>query len=166
MDTTERELNEDKLTALIAEKRSKENFPLAVFAGFAGALVGGAIWAGITVATEFQIGWMAVGVGFLVGFSVRFMGKGISPRFGYVGAAFALLGCLAGNFLSIVGFVAIAENLGFFQTLLSIDYAVVPEIMVAAFSPIDLLFYGIAVYEGYKFSFVQISENEIKELTE
>ena len=28
--------------------------------------------------------------------------------------------------------------------------------MKADFSPIDLLFYGIAIYEGYKFSFRQV----------
>ncbi len=29
------------------------------------------------------------------------------------------------------------------------------------FQPMDLLFYAIAVYEGYRFSFVQISEEQI-----
>jgi hypothetical protein len=33
----------------------------------------------------------------------------------------------------------------------------VPELMLEAFSPMDLLFYGIAVYEGYKFFFRQIT---------
>jgi hypothetical protein len=29
-------------------------------------------------------------------------------------------------------------------------------LMQATFSPIDLLFYGLAIYEGYRFSFLQI----------
>ncbi|HEX7014155.1 MAG TPA: hypothetical protein VF191_01505, partial [Cyclobacteriaceae bacterium] len=33
--------------------------------------------------------------------------------------------------------------------------------MMSTFSPIDLLFYGLAAYEGYRFSFRQISEAEI-----
>jgi hypothetical protein len=37
----------------------------------------------------------------------------------------------------------------------------VPEVMMDAFSPMDLLFYGIAIYEGYKFSFRQITEEEL-----
>ena len=33
--------------------------------------------------------------------------------------------------------------------------------MVATFSPMDLLFYGIAVYEGYKFSFRQVGPEDL-----
>ena len=33
--------------------------------------------------------------------------------------------------------------------------------MVVTFSPIDLLFYGIAVYEGYKLSFRQIGLDDL-----
>lgn len=35
------------------------------------------------------------------------------------------------------------------------------EIMKVMFSPIDLLFYAVGVYEGYKFSFRQLTEEEI-----
>ena len=35
--------------------------------------------------------------------------------------------------------------------------------MVASFSPFDLLFYGIAVYEGYKLSFRQLTERDLME---
>jgi hypothetical protein len=34
--------------------------------------------------------------------------------------------------------------------------------MTANFSPIDLLFYGIAIYEGYKLSFRQVTEDELR----
>ncbi len=36
--------------------------------------------------------------------------------------------------------------------------------MVATFSPIDLLFYGIAVYEGYRLSFRELTERDAEEL--
>jgi hypothetical protein len=35
------------------------------------------------------------------------------------------------------------------------------DLMKATFSPIDLLFYGIAVYEGYRFSFRQVTPEEL-----
>lgn len=34
-------------------------------------------------------------------------------------------------------------------------------VMVATFSPMDLLFYGIAVYEGYKLSFRRVSPEDM-----
>ena len=35
------------------------------------------------------------------------------------------------------------------------------EIMKETFSPIDLLFYGLAIYEGYKLSFRGLADEEI-----
>lgn len=106
---------------------------------------------------------MAIAVGFIVGYSVRYLGKGIDQVYGIMGAGLALLGCLLGNFFSLVGFAANAENLGYLETLSSIDYSLIPTIMTETFNPMDLLFYGFAVYEGYKFSFRPITEEEIKE---
>jgi hypothetical protein len=68
---------------------------------------------------------------------------------------------LLGNFLSVIGFAANAEGLGYIETLGLIGYSLKPGIMISSFSPIDLLLYSITIYEGYKFSFRQISENDL-----
>lgn len=122
----------------------------ALTAGLLAALAGAAAWALITDITKYQIGWMAVGVGFLVGYAVRKFGRGTTPVFGVIGAFFALIGCLAGNLFAVVGMVAIEGDAGFFEVLSSIPLSAVPEIMIESFSPMDVLFYGIALYEGYK----------------
>ena len=155
---------DDALAALVASLQKQQNLPLAIVAGAVAALTGAVAWAVITVSTGYQIGWMAVGVGFLVGFSVRLLGKGVEQRFGYVGAAFALLGCLLGNLFSQVGFVATEYDAGFLDVLFGLTSAMVVEVYTATFSPIDLLFYGIAIYEGFKFSFQQMSEKQLAAL--
>jgi hypothetical protein len=43
--------------------------------------------------------------------------------------------------------------------------SVAMEIMTYSFNPIDLLFYGLALYYGYKFSFRQLTEGELKSIT-
>lgn len=43
----------------------------ASIGGLIGGLIGAAIWAGITYFTNYEIGWIAWGVGFLVGLGVR-----------------------------------------------------------------------------------------------
>ena len=149
------EISDEQLQVLLTEMKSKENMVLAVVAGLVSSLVGAGIWAAVTIATQYQIGWMAVGIGFLVGFSVRYLGKGISAPFGIIGAAFALLGCLLGNFLTIAGFIGIEEGIGIFEVLEFLDYTQVPNIMISTFEPMDVLFYAIAVYEAYKFGFQQ-----------
>jgi hypothetical protein len=133
-------------------------------AGLAAAMIGAAVWAGVTIVTEYQIGWMAVAVGFMVGYAVRVGGKGIDSTFGYLGATLALLGCAAGNLFATVGFVANQESASFLDVASRLDLTIIQEIMVATFTPMDLLFYGIAVYEGYKLSFRQLSQEEMAAL--
>jgi uncharacterized ion transporter superfamily protein YfcC len=135
---------------------SQQNFTRGLVLGIAAALAGAVLWAVITVTTKYQVGYMAVGVGLLVGLAIRLGGKGIEPKFGVAGAALALGGCVLGNFLSVVGFIAIDQEQSFLETLVNMDFSLVPGLMTESFQPMDLLFYGIAVYEGYRFSFHQI----------
>ena len=120
--------------------------------GAVAAVIGAAIWAGVTVATGYQIGFMAIGVGILVGFAVRLTGKGEAQVFGFIGGAFALLGCVLGNLFIGIAMIAKEYELAFFEALLNFDYTAAPELLSAMFSPMDLLFYGIAVWEGFKFA--------------
>jgi hypothetical protein len=141
--------------------REDQNFNAAVSAGMVAAVVGAIVWAFVTVLTKYQIGWMAVGVGFLVGYAVRRFGRGIEPRFGYLGAVLALIGCGLGNLLAVIGLVAEQEQIALLSLLGRVDWGAVPGIMAATFNPMDLLFYGIAVYEGYKFSFRLVGPAEL-----
>ena len=133
--------------------------------GLIGGGVGAVLWAVITYVTEYQIGLMAIGVGLLVGllvgFGIRFFGKGIDRIFGIVGGAISLTSVIFGNFLVSLGFLAIALEVSFIDVLFGSNYARALELMMATFSPIDLLFYAIAVYEGYRFSFRKISKAEL-----
>lgn len=137
----------------------QQNLVVAVLMGSAAAVISAGIWAVVTVITEYQIGWMAIGVGFLVGFAVR-VGKGIDKIYGIIGAILALFGCLLGNALSIIGFIAKEEAMNPFAVLTMIDFTQFPQFMIETGSPMDLLFYGLAVYQGYHFSFRKISPEE------
>jgi antitoxin component YwqK of YwqJK toxin-antitoxin module len=143
--------------ALEAELRKKQDLPNALIGGLAAAIVGGMLWAVITVATKYQIGYMAIGVGLLAAFSVRYFGCGIDSHFRIIGAFFALLGCALGNLLSQVGFIAEAESLGYYETITLLNFGIIRTLYAESFSPMDLLFYAIAVYEGFKFSVFDIS---------
>jgi len=128
----------------------EQNLTAGIIAALIAAVVGAALWALITVAIKYQIGWMAVGVGALVGLVVRKVGKGSSMSFGVVGGLFALLGCLGGNLLSTVGFIAQTDSISFFQALSNLPLTAIPDLFAQTFSALDLLFYAIAIYEGYK----------------
>ena len=57
-------------------------------------MLAAAIWAGIAVMTGMMIGWIAIGVGFLVGLGVRLAGEGTTPIFGVVAAVLAAVAAL------------------------------------------------------------------------
>jgi hypothetical protein len=156
------EIDPVKMKMLQDRLRSQQNLVGGVIAGVVAAGVGAILWAVITVTTEFQIGFMAIGVGFLVGIAVRRVGKGVDTIFGLTGAVLALVGCAAGNLLAICGLLAKHNNLPFFTVLSGLEFELVKNLMVASFSPMDLLFYGIAVYEGYKLSFRRLAAADLE----
>jgi hypothetical protein len=104
---------------------------------------------------------MAVGVGFLVGYAVKTFGKGIDRSFGIVGAVWSLIGCAAGNLFTIVGTIANEQNIPIMSILEKLDLDIIASLMQATFNPMDVLFYGIAIYEGYKFSFRQLTQADL-----
>lgn len=132
---------------------AESNLLVGSAAAFAASMIGSAIWATITAVTHFQIGWMAVGVGFLAGFAMRMFGKGGAPSFGIASALLALIGCMIGNYVAICVDYAAFEQLPLGDVL----SATTPEqfigFMILGFHPMDLLFYGLAVWFGYKYAF-------------
>ncbi|HXU12290.1 MAG TPA: hypothetical protein VN898_10015 [Candidatus Binatia bacterium] len=129
-----------------------DSLPMALLAGLVAAAVGAAAWALVTVLTQMQIGWMAVGIGFLVGLAVRKFGKGSAPSFQVLGAVLSLVGCLAGNLLAVCIFAGRSEDVPLMTILAGLTPSLAVRLIVETFSPMDLLFYGLAVYEGYKFA--------------
>ena len=152
------------LRAAMQRMRSEQNLIMATLAGEAAALIGGCAWAATTVMTNYQIGWMAVGIGFLVGYAVKTFGKGIDRSFGIVGAVWSLAGCAAGNLLTVVGTIAKQQNIPVMNILEKLDAEIIASLMQATFNPMDVLFYGIAVYEGYRFSFRQITQTDLTKI--
>ena len=125
---------------------------LGAVGGLIAAIVGAAIWATVTVLSGWQIGWMAVGVGILVGLAVRVMGRGSHPIYCVMGGGFALLGCVLGNLFSGIGFLAKELDMGYFEAMGQFEWSESFALLKAMFSAMDVLFYAIAIYEGVKFS--------------
>ena len=134
------------------EMLAEENLPKGVLYAVIACIVGAAAWGLISVSTGYQIGYMAIGIGFLVGFAMR-QGKGIRPVFGIIGATLALLSCVLGDFFSIIGYIAKDYDMSYTDVLFGADYAEIFSLMTENLVSMTILFYGFAVYEGYKFSF-------------
>lgn len=66
-------------------------------AGVVAAVVGGAIWAGIVALTDMEVGWVAWGVGGLVGFAMSKATTMRSAQVAGIAAVMAILGLLCGK---------------------------------------------------------------------
>jgi len=147
-------------TSAPASARSKvraggAKLPMGLLAGVIAATIGAALWAGVTVLTGYQIGWMAVGIGALVGVAVRAAGQGSTRAFGILGAALALTGCLVGNLLTGAVILGREWDVSVAVALSRLTPDLTVKLMTAIFNPIDLLFYALAIWQGYKLSIVK-----------
>ncbi len=130
---------------------AEQNLAKGIILGAVACIVGAVAWALVSVSTGYQIGYMAIGVGLLVGIAMR-QGKGITPAFGVIGAALALVSCVLGDFFSIIGFIAKDYEMSFMDVLIEVNYEEVFSAMMENLASMTVVFYGIAIYEGYKLS--------------
>ncbi len=131
--------------------RSSDSVVLALVGGSFAALLGAAIWTAVSIETGYQITVLALGVGLLVGFAVRFSGKGVTLRFGFFAAGLTLFGCLLGKLFAEVAYVAAAYEVGFWEVATRLNGAMIAEIYRLSFSFSDPLFYAIAAYASFRF---------------
>jgi hypothetical protein len=145
-------MSEAEMKFALNKLREQQNLVAGILVGAAAAMVGGVIWAVITALTQYQIGWMAIGVGFLVAYAVRIAGKGIDKIFGIVGALLSLIGCALGNLLTAIYVIAKTQGISELDVIAALDFQFVVKIMVAMFDPMDILFYVLAMYVGYRYA--------------
>ena len=135
----------------IGQLEDQPNLFMGLIGGVLAMLVGAVAWGAITYFSGYQIGWIAIGIGFLVGVAIRFFGKGKTMIFGISGAVLALIGCLLGNLMFYTGIIAREEGASFLNVffLLLLNPATLLEVFTIAFDFMDILFYALAAYAGF-----------------
>ena len=85
--------------------------PRVLIAGTAAALIGGVVWALIASSTGYEVGWIAWGIGALVGWAVARAAGGMAPDLAMPAATLAFLGVAVGKWLgfSIGGVAAFVD---------------------------------------------------------
>lgn len=141
-----------------------QDFTKALIGGLSASVISAILWALISL-SGFQFGFMAIGVGALVGFVIKFYGKGIDIKYAISGSIISLFGCLLGNFLTVIEFASKELNTSFFQVFSQVPLSSIPQIMFKTMHPVDFVFYGIAIYEGYRFSTIKFTERSLWEYT-
>jgi hypothetical protein len=128
-----------------------ENLFLGLLAGAVAAVIGAFFWMEITLATGWHGGYVALGVGALVGVAIRLVGNGTGMIFGIFGAILTLAGCLGGEILTVAQASTTAQH-SLFSVLTTLDLTQLVPRIVDKMSPVMYLIYAIGIFEGYKLS--------------
>jgi uncharacterized membrane protein len=127
---------------------------LGTLGAIAGAVLGAIGWAAVTASTGYQIGYVAVAVGFLAGYGMRTLGGGRDRADGVIAAVVAFLGCVLGDLLTAVAQFAPHDALHRTVPQLALLVLLTPKIawfmLHETFNIMDIVFYAIAVYAAYR----------------
>jgi hypothetical protein len=131
-------------------------FPTAALAGLVAAVAGGVAWGLIVRWSGYEVGFVAWGIGFLVGSAVALGARG-SRGLPYQAAAvvLALLGILIGKYLGFVWVLSDAfEEEGFFGAEVPIFSRATWDVFIEArsdvWSAFDALWVGLAVVTAFR----------------
>lgn len=136
----------------IAGQSQGVNYPMAALGGALGGLGGALVWWGFTVATNIAFGLVAVVIGYAVGWGIlRFGGHKRSVGLQILSVGIALVSFVFATCLVNVSFLIrtmLFAGLG----SVSLDElpAVFIDLMIDGFSPMDLIFLAIVLYEAWR----------------
>jgi len=127
----------------------------ALAAGLVAAVVGGVVWGLIVKWTDYEVGFAAWGIGFLVGLAVVTAARARGLVFQVVAVLCALLGILIGKYLSFVWVLQNAAEDEFGEAVdipvFSMDtFDLFRDNLDTVFGWIDLLWVGLAVVSAWR----------------
>jgi hypothetical protein len=134
---------------------------LSTAAGLGAALVSAVIWMVVVQVTGYEVGIVAVGIGFLVGLAMAST-AGTSRALAPIAAVLSLLGCVLGQALTDAHFVAQGAGV---STIFALRHMIADpgglgwDVFRAGFGPIDVLFWAIAGVQGFRLTARAVAEN-------
>jgi hypothetical protein len=141
---------------IVREERSAAALLLpAILAGLVATVVGGVVWGLIVKWTDYEVGFAAWGIGFLVGLAVATAARARGLVLQVVAVLCALLGILIGNYLSFVWVLQNAAEDEFGEAVdipvFSMDtFDLFRDNLDTIFGWIDLLWVGLAVVSAWR----------------
>lgn len=120
------------------------SWPRSIAWSLAFALVGSALFAGMSYATEAQFGIVSIVIGVLAGMGAARGGRGTRAQI--IGAVAAAIGYFVGQILAVAAVVGSP----FFDLPMEIYLELIRLLLEQTFSTMDALFLAIAVYEGWR----------------
>lgn len=127
------------------------NYLGAVLMGLLGGIAGGAVWYLVEILTGYRVGYVALAVGFLVGWGVILgSGKKRGGSLQIISALITLLAVLGASYLSAMHFA----NDYFREQMNATSFVWIspfdPELLKVIVSPMGVFIWAIGVYIGFR----------------
>jgi hypothetical protein len=151
------EIKEDGPAKYRALMIKQQNMLMGVLGGIAASVVGNALWIGVFL-VGYKIDFLVVGVGFFIGYGVKYLGKGIEPKFGYVAGIITLLSSLSAYFILGCILFSKGKHISFFSVFTYMNFRTAFYLLQGIIGPLDILFCLGAIGTAYYFSFKPIKE--------
>ncbi len=134
--------------------QKRQNLAMGIVGGVGVAVVSLIVWILLVQMTGYKIGWMALVEAAAIGFSVRYLGKAVSPPFGIAGAGISLVSWIIGNFMTAAISHSHKKSISLLAVLGQMDFHRVLYFFVDGIRPFDWIIgftaAFIAFYFGYK----------------
>jgi len=138
---------------LAAEQPDAVSFAPAILGGLAGAILGAVVWAGIAIATNLEVGYVAVLVGFLAGYGVkRASGGKRGQALQIAAAALSVAGLLVAKLFIVQWFlIKGAKEQGYDVSLFDTrTFGILFQVLPETLSAFDLLWVVLAIGAAYR----------------
>ena len=156
------EIDPAKYQHYIDLRRTRQHLPLAVAAGVIGALLGAVAWLGLTAFTSLQVGWMATGIGVIVGGMIRLAGQGYDRQFGLAAVLLSLAGSALGMLLAGCWLLAMeSEGAAFADLVVALTPGLITQIYHVMLTPVNLAYCGGAIVSAYWLSIRRMKREEL-----
>ncbi|MNO60645.1 hypothetical protein D3C76_512670 [compost metagenome] len=134
----------------------KSNVGISVIGALIAAVVGGVVWAAITILTNYEIGFIAWVIGGLTAFGAAKFATKITPLHQIVSVLASLLGIVIGKYLAY-GYMA---NGGFSGIFSSDTFSILSDNISFMFGVKDIIFVLIAVAIAWQMP-IKIAANKV-----
>jgi hypothetical protein len=127
---------------------------LGIGGGCLSATIAATIWAAIAYVTHYQFSLIAIGVGLIVGYTMKVLNKNGSFYSGIIAALLAAFGCFLGNYLAVSALISTRVSVPILVVAIKLitNPQALAEVAGILFGPKELLFYVIAMFASFKTS--------------
>jgi hypothetical protein len=145
-----------KLDAAFAVETESPNLKGAICLGLIAGITAGAIWSAIQIFTGYQVGYVALGAGYLIGYAVVWgSGKKRGTSLQSISAVITLLSVAGASYFSLLHSVnkyltdELAKEGKSLPSFVWVS-PFQPEVLSEMISPMTLLIWGIGIYIAFR----------------